>query len=105
MLQSNKISPLKFWLSHGDSYLSLQPLAKQVFSMVASSAASSERNFSTFGFVHSKLRNCLSDESVQKLVVYIKTNNTQFMKDERQQHAALGDIEFIGSDSDYQSSI
>ena len=104
MLQSNNISPLKFWLSHGDSYLSLQPLAKQVFSMMASSAASSERNFSTFGFVHSKLRNCLSDESVQKLV-YIKTNNTQFIKDERQQRAALGDIEFIGSDSDYQSSI
>ena len=73
--------------------------------MVASSAASLERNFSTFGFVHSKLRNCLSDESVQKLV-YIKTNNTQFInKDERQQHAALGDIDFIESDSDYQSSI
>jgi hypothetical protein len=37
MLQS--IGPLKFWLSHCDSYPSLQRLAKQVFSMVASSAA------------------------------------------------------------------
>jgi hypothetical protein len=44
--------------------------------MVASSAAS-ERNFSTHGFVHSKLCNCVSEDAVEKLV-YIKTNNIQF---------------------------
>ena len=43
-----------------------------MFSKSASSAAS-ERNFSTFGFIHSKHRNCLTDESVEKLV-FIKTN-------------------------------
>jgi hAT family C-terminal dimerisation region len=46
--------------------------------LVASSAAS-ERNFSTFGFIHSKIRNCLKGDAVQKLV-YIKTNNMQFTK-------------------------
>jgi hypothetical protein len=30
-------------------------------------------------FIHSKLRNCLSPETVEKLV-YIKTNNLQFSK-------------------------
>jgi hAT family C-terminal dimerisation region len=43
-----------------------------VFSLATSSAAS-EGNFSICGFVHSKLRNCLTAEMVKKLV-YIKTN-------------------------------
>ena len=47
-------------------------IALRVFSMSASTTAS-ERNFSTFGFIHSKQRNCLSNESVEKLV-FIKTN-------------------------------
>jgi hypothetical protein len=34
---------------------------------------SSEGNFSTFGFIHSKMRNSLGPEKVKKLV-YIKTN-------------------------------
>ncbi len=38
-------------------------------------AAASERNFSTFGYMHSKLRNSLSEILVEKLV-YIKTNNS-----------------------------
>jgi hAT family C-terminal dimerisation region len=42
----------------------------------ACSTASCERNFSTFGFIHSKLRNKLSEQSVRKLV-YIKTNALQ----------------------------
>jgi hypothetical protein len=54
LLQSNRIGPLKFWLSHGNSYPSLQPLAKQGFSRIASSAAS-ESNFSTFGHIYTKI--------------------------------------------------
>jgi hAT family C-terminal dimerisation region len=50
----------------------LQQIALKVFSLATSSAAS-ERNFSTFGFVHSKLRECLTAEKVEKLV-YVKTN-------------------------------
>ena len=43
---------------------------------MAASSAASERSFSTFGFIHSKLRNRLDPEKVKKLV-YIKTNTLQ----------------------------
>jgi hypothetical protein len=46
-----------------------------VFGMVTSSA-SSERNFSTTGFILSKLRNSLKPENILKLVD-IKTNAAQ----------------------------
>jgi hAT family C-terminal dimerisation region len=76
MLLEKKLSVLDYWLVNGDQWPALQKLARSVFTMATSSAAS-ERNFSTFGFVHSKLRNSLSTDSVMKLV-YIKTNNRQF---------------------------
>jgi hypothetical protein len=41
------------------------------------SGAASERKFSTFGFVHAKLRNYLTTDKVKKLV-YIKTNFAAF---------------------------
>jgi len=72
MLESRRKTPLQYWLSDGNSWPELQKIALRVFSMSASTAAS-ERNFSTFGFIHSKHRNCLSDDSVRKLV-FIKTN-------------------------------
>ena len=58
---------------HGSSWPILQGVALRLFSMATFSAAS-ERNFSTFGFIHSKLRNSLTYEHVKKLV-YIKTNH------------------------------
>ena len=78
MIKERKLSMLKFWLSRGDVvWPNLQKLAKKVFGLVALSAAS-ERNFSKFGFIHSKLRNFLSPEAVEKLV-YLKTNNVQLI--------------------------
>ena len=68
-------SVLQWWMADGTDWPLLQNLALRAFSMAASSAAS-ERNFSTFGFIHSKLRNRLGPEKVQKLV-YIKTNTLQ----------------------------
>jgi hypothetical protein len=108
MLQS--IGPLKFWLSHGDNFPSLQRLALQVFSMVASSAAS-ERNFSAFAHIHTKQRNRLNDAVVEKLV-YIRTNNMQFIKQDvkrlgaRQLACFDDEDDYIDSesDSDCQSS-
>jgi hAT family C-terminal dimerisation region len=44
---------------------------------MATTSAASERNFSTFGFIHSKLRNSLAAEKVIKLV-FIKTNYPVF---------------------------
>ena len=68
-------SVLQWWIVDATDWPLLRNLAIRVFSMATSSAAS-ERNFSTFGFIHSKLRNRLSQEKVKKLV-YIKTNVVQ----------------------------
>ena len=62
----------EFWITDGTDWPLLQNVALRVFFM-ATSTASSERCFSTFGIIHSKHRNRLSDISVKKLV-YIKTN-------------------------------
>jgi Protein of unknown function (DUF 659)/hAT family C-terminal dimerisation region len=72
MLENKRKTPLQYWQSDGTTWPDLQKIALRVFSMSASTAAS-ERNFSTFGFIHSKQRNCLSEASVEKLV-FIKTN-------------------------------
>jgi len=76
MLKQGKKSPLQYWLTNGQKWPTLQAIALKVLSLVTPTAAS-ERNFSTFGFVHSKLRNWLSTERIKKLV-FIKTNAVQF---------------------------
>ena len=65
MLVQEQKSPLEYWLIYGTNWPLLQKIDKKVFSMAVSST-SSERNFSTFGFVHSKLRNQLAPETVKK---------------------------------------
>jgi hypothetical protein len=52
-----------------------------VFALVPSSSAS-ERNFSTFSFVHNKLRNRLHHDKVTKLV-YIKANGIALRSHEK----------------------
>jgi hAT family C-terminal dimerisation region len=54
----------------------LAHLALKVFS-VASSSAARARHFSTMGFIHYKLRNCVGRDTVEKLV-YMKTNYLNF---------------------------
>ena len=56
--------------------------------MVASSAAS-ERNFSAFAFVQTKLRNRLTEAAVVEKLVYVRTKNMQFMNQEQNQHGNL----------------
>lgn len=63
----------KWWSTKGSMWPTLQSIALLLFSLVPS-AASAERNFSTFGFVHSKLRNRLGADTVAKLV-FIKQNS------------------------------
>ncbi len=46
---------------------------------MATSSAMSKRNFSTMGFIHSKLRNSLSAKTVEKLV-FIKNNMGAFYR-------------------------
>jgi hypothetical protein len=75
MLENRAKTCIQYWLVDGASYPTLRDVAINVFSMVTSSAAS-ERGFSAMGFVHSKLRNRLSTEKVEKLV-FIKNNAPQ----------------------------
>jgi hypothetical protein len=46
---------------------------------MATSSAASERNFSTIGFIHSKLRNSLSAKTIEKLV-FIESNMGAFYR-------------------------
>lgn len=66
----------KRWLTDGNDFPDLNKMAIKLFSM-ATSSASSEINFSMMGFIHSKLRNKLAPQTVEKLV-FIKSNMPVF---------------------------
>jgi len=72
MLSKGSKTVLQYWQTDGCQWADLQSVAVRFFNMATSSAAS-ERNFSTMGFIHSKLRNSLSTKTVEKLV-FIKSN-------------------------------
>jgi len=67
------------------------------------SSAFSERNFSTMGFIHSKLRNRLSPDSVNMLT-YVKYNDGDYQPDDwtidEVQTAQSEIIELSGDDSE-----
>jgi hAT family C-terminal dimerisation region len=75
LLKGPKI-PLEYWLVDGCEWPKLQKIATKLFSM-ATSSATAEQNFSTMGFIHSKLCNSLSPNTVEKLV-FIKSNLAAF---------------------------
>jgi hAT family C-terminal dimerisation region len=66
-------TPMQYWQKDGAQWPMLQLIAVKLFSMATSSAAS-ERNFSTLGFIHTKARNKLNSETIEK-VTYIKSNH------------------------------
>src|SRR5205085_1515941 len=59
-----------WWQSWPNS--KLQELAIKIL-LIPTSSAAAERNFSTFGFIHNKIRNRLKNDRVKKLV-YIYGN-------------------------------
>ena len=71
------LSPVQWWRSHRDD-IDSQTLATilQFLTAVASSAGV-ERVFSSYGLVHSKLRNRLGTEKAAKLVFLFKAINQQ----------------------------
>jgi hAT family C-terminal dimerisation region len=69
---------MQYWSPDGLEWPAVHKLAVKTFSLATSNAASG-RNFSTFGFIHSKLRDPLSSKSVERLV-FIKTNLNTFYK-------------------------
>jgi hypothetical protein len=76
MLSKGSKTVLQYWQTNGCQWADLQCVAVRLFSM-ATSSATSERNFSTMGFIHSKLRNSLSAKTVEKLV-FINSNMGAF---------------------------
>lgn len=73
----------------------LMPIALQVMHCSASSAAS-KRNFSTHGYIHSKLRNRLAPERVKKLA-HIYFNARNIRDEDLARYSDLEDL--IGKDA------
>ena len=71
-MQRGTFSRLQFWEHKGDMWPNLAPLAKAFFHLSPSSATP-ERSFSAMGYVHTKLRNRLLPQTLEKLT-YIKMN-------------------------------
>ncbi|KAG5672488.1 hypothetical protein PVAND_002614 [Polypedilum vanderplanki] len=66
-----KMSAKNYWNIIGrEKYPALAQIAKPITEMICTSAAA-ERTWSTFGFIHSRLRNRLTNERVKKLVFFI----------------------------------
>ena len=96
MLKKGSKSVLQYWLVDGKSWPEVQKIAIKLFSIATSSAAS-ERNFSTMGFIHTKLQNSLNVETVEKLV-FVKSNLPTFHE---QQLLVDDDYESEANDSDH----
>lgn len=93
MLKENSKTRIQYWQIDGDGFPIIKKIAMVVFGMMTSSAAS-ERNFSTFSFIHSKLRNSLNIGRVEKLV-YIKSNAP--MLDTKTEVCSVSDDSDLGS--------
>eukprot|EP00644_Phytophthora_capsici_P006750 jgi/Phyca11/561897/estExt2_Genewise1.C_PHYCAscaffold_80174 len=61
------LAPLEWWSVNRSEYPALFEIARRVFTMPTSSATA-ERSWSIYKYIHSKLRNQLLSETVQKLV-------------------------------------
>ena len=66
------IDPITWWGFHGGDSTHLSTLATRLLSQVASSS-SAERNWSTYGFIHSVKRNRLGAAKAEDLV-YVHSN-------------------------------
>lgn len=64
---ASKLPAWKWWLTYGTSVPELQSVALKVLAQ-CSSACSCERNWSTYGFIHSKSRNRLKPARAKDLV-------------------------------------
>ncbi|KAJ1270708.1 hypothetical protein BS78_06G072600 [Paspalum vaginatum] len=67
MAMDRKTLPAAWWATFGGDTLVLQRVARRLLSQCASSSGC-ERNWSTFAYIHTKLRNRLSHKQLAKLV-------------------------------------
>ena len=66
------MSLVRWWICHGANGVHLQNISIRILSQVASSS-SAERNWSTYGFIHSVKRNRLGSQKAEDLV-YVHSN-------------------------------
>ena len=64
---------LQFWRTEGNLWPSIQNMALPLFYLTTSSAAC-ERNFSSLGFIHNKLRSRLAHDKINKLL-FVRANH------------------------------
>ena len=82
--------PINWWTLVARRYPILSAIARQVLSIPSTSAAS-EQNWSSFGFIHSKLRNRLDNSKVEKCV-YLYWN-MRVLKQIYQQEKAVDNVD------------
>eukprot|EP00253_Pinus_taeda_P004206 PITA_04206 len=70
--ERSTMNPVRWWICHGANGVHLQNLAICIISQVAS-FSSAERNWSTYGFIHSVKRNKLGSQKAEDLV-YVLSN-------------------------------
>ncbi len=95
-LVEGTIGVKEWWYAEGGEWRTLQQIALPIFSLSASSV-SAERNFSLNGFFHSKLRNRLSTESVEKQM-YVKMNSAAMWTTADRNHDEEGEWEVENED-------
>jgi hypothetical protein len=70
--ERNTMNPIKWWTCYGENGAYLQSLATRILSQVAR-YSSTERNWSTYGFIHSMKHNRLGSQKADDLV-YVHSN-------------------------------
>jgi hypothetical protein len=80
IMLKKRANTLQYWQVDGAELPAIRAVALTVYSTLTSSA-DSERGFSTMGFVHSKMRNCLGSGQGKQLV-FIKKNAPQLLSDQ-----------------------
>lgn len=92
-----RMSSKSYWSIVGrDKFPNLFKIAKPISEMIASSATA-ERTWSTFKFIHSRLRNRLTNERVEKLV-FLYTNCVIFDEADKNDYVADEGAIVTGSD-------
>ena len=95
--------PIQFWQRHADNSYELAVFARRLFKTVANSA-SCERAFSRMKLVHSKNRNRLSPERVNKLL-FISINSPILRRDGLGRITALIDSDEDDEDDEYELTV
>ena len=95
--------PIQFWQRHADDSYELAVFAHRLFKTVANSA-SCERAFSRMKLVHSKNRNRLSPERVNKLL-FISINSPVLRRDGPGRITALIDSDEDAEDDEYELTV